>query len=310
MNEFIYKFLRYLVQGLAIFLLLKFVPQITGMDLHMGNTEIIIITIIIMLIYILFENLCNLYDKKQPCVCPNPENMTNIPNPNQPNPNPNQIQPIPNQIQPISNQIQPIPNQIQPIPYPTPNNNQIQPIPNQNNNKLAPNNQNILPTKITEHEKESPEQIAQTTKHLTELDLNDIAILEIINKRRHGPGFYKYLENLRQYEKKVDNHNNNPQIRPPEIKPEFTENDLMYSDYNHLPMATGHDSRDYEYGYSYLPPSQWYPTPPFPPVCVTNNHCPVYPTYTTGTPTDVKEFNTKILPPDRINIKYADRLNN
>ena len=76
-------------------------------------------------------------------------------------------------------------------------------------------------------------------------------------------------------------------------------------------MATGYDSTDYEDGYSYLPPKDWYPQPPFPPVCVTDKQCPVCPVYTTGTPVDVKEWNDsiRITPPDNINTKFIKKLN-
>ncbi len=89
-------------------------------------------------------------------------------------------------------------------------------------------------------------------------------------------------------------------------------NDLPYTDYNHLPMADEYNNQDYEYGYSFMPPSKWYPTPPFPPVCVTNRPSDVSPLLTTGSPVDVKEWNTslRITPPDNINIDYIkDKLN-
>lgn len=90
------------------------------------------------------------------------------------------------------------------------------------------------------------------------------------------------------------------------------DNELPYSDYNHLPVASGYRSHDYEYGYSFLPPEKWYPTPPRPPVCVTEKRSPVMPVYTQGTPVDAKEFHSsrRITPPDMINVDYInDKLN-
>jgi len=86
------------------------------------------------------------------------------------------------------------------------------------------------------------------------------------------------------------------------------DDELPYSDYNHLPVGTGYRSHDYEYGYSYLPPEKWYPLPPRPPICVTDKRCPVCPVYADGAPTDVKEFYTsrRIMPPDLINTDYID----
>lgn len=88
--------------------------------------------------------------------------------------------------------------------------------------------------------------------------------------------------------------------------------DMPYTDYHHIPIGDTYQKSDFEYGYSFLPPEKWYPTPPFPPVCVSEKRCPVCPTYTTGTPVDVKEWNSsrKIMPPDGINTKYIkDTLN-
>jgi hypothetical protein len=82
--------------------------------------------------------------------------------------------------------------------------------------------------------------------------------------------------------------------------------DMPFTDYHHLPMADDYKPSSFEYGYSFLPPEKWYPTPPFPPVCVSEKRCPVCPVFTTGTPTNVKEWAeaTKILPPDGINTQY------
>ena len=86
------------------------------------------------------------------------------------------------------------------------------------------------------------------------------------------------------------------------------DNELPYTDYNHLPVAAGYKSTDYEFGYSYIPPELWFPTPPRPPICVTEKRCPIMPVLANGTPADVKEFHAsrRILPPDRINTDYID----
>lgn len=88
--------------------------------------------------------------------------------------------------------------------------------------------------------------------------------------------------------------------------------DMPYTDYHHIPLGDTYKPSDFEYGDSFLPPEKWYPTPPFPPVCVSEKRCPVCPVYTTGTPIDVKEWHqaNKIMPPDGINVKYIkDTLN-
>lgn len=83
--------------------------------------------------------------------------------------------------------------------------------------------------------------------------------------------------------------------------------DMVYTDYNHLPVADGYQSHAYEYGDWFLPPEKWYPQPPNPPVCVTDKRCPVCPVYTTGAPVDVKEWfnSSRITPPDVINTDYV-----
>lgn len=88
--------------------------------------------------------------------------------------------------------------------------------------------------------------------------------------------------------------------------------DLPYTDYHHIPLGDTYKPSEFEYGYSFLPPEKWYPTPPFPPVCVSEKRCPVCPVFTTGTPIDVKEWNTsrKVTQPAGINTKYIkDTLN-
>ena len=89
------------------------------------------------------------------------------------------------------------------------------------------------------------------------------------------------------------------------------DDEYDYNDYNILPMAD-HDTGNFEYGYSFLPPDKWYPQPPNPPVCVTDKRLHVMPIYTTGTPIDVKEWNDarRITPPDNIKTKYVkEKLN-
>lgn len=90
------------------------------------------------------------------------------------------------------------------------------------------------------------------------------------------------------------------------------DEELQYSDYNQLPIAAGYRSRDYEYGYSFIPPEKWYPQPPRPPICVTEKRCPVMASYANGTPTDVKEFNAsrRITQPYQMNVDYVqDKFN-
>jgi len=84
-------------------------------------------------------------------------------------------------------------------------------------------------------------------------------------------------------------------------------NSKKYTDYNTLPSFEI-NSGSFEYGYSFLPPTAWYPTPPHPPVCVSEKRAPVCPVYTDGAYVDLKEWNSsrRITPPDQINTKYIE----
>lgn len=90
------------------------------------------------------------------------------------------------------------------------------------------------------------------------------------------------------------------------------DDELPFSDYNSLPVASGYRSHDYEYGYSFLPPERWFNSPPRPPVCVTDSRSPVMPMFANGTPADVKEFHSsrRITQPTQISTDYiSEKLN-
>ena len=55
-----------------------------------------------------------------------------------------------------------------------------------------------------------------------------------------------------------------------------------------------------------LPPKDWYPLPPYPPVCVSSTTCPVQGIYLDNTTMNLKEWRDtqKITPPDSINTDY------
>ncbi len=87
-------------------------------------------------------------------------------------------------------------------------------------------------------------------------------------------------------------------------------NEMQYSDFNRMPPSF--NSNDYEYGYSFIPPKDWYPVPPYPPVCVTEKTCPVCPIYTDTDTMNLKDWNEarRITPPDVINTVYIkEKLN-
>lgn len=81
-------------------------------------------------------------------------------------------------------------------------------------------------------------------------------------------------------------------------------NEMIYSDFNRLPPSFVEN--DFEYGYSFIPPKDWYPVPPYPPVCVSNKTIPTQPIYIDNTTMDLKDWHEtqKITPPDSINTAF------
>ena len=86
------------------------------------------------------------------------------------------------------------------------------------------------------------------------------------------------------------------------------KDELPYTDYNHIPMGDRYKDDAYLRGYSFLPPKDWYPTPPFPPVCIAEKQCPVCPVYTSGVPVGALEFDSsrRVTPPDNIKVEYVE----
>jgi hypothetical protein len=119
-------------------------------------------------------------------------------------------------------------------------------------------------------------------------------------------GYASRYQEVGSRSEKLRTTDNNRRIEGP------LDYEIPYTDYNHLPVAAGYKSSDYEYGMSFLPPEKWYPNPPRPPICVTEKRCPVCPGYTNSSVADLKEFHTaaRITPPDLISSDYiGDKIN-
>lgn len=76
-----------------------------------------------------------------------------------------------------------------------------------------------------------------------------------------------------------------------------------YTDFTVFPP--GNDT--FVKGSSYLPPANWYPVPPRPPVCVTEKVCPVCPIYTDGANVNLQDWDSsrRLTPPDNINTDFV-----
>ena len=85
--------------------------------------------------------------------------------------------------------------------------------------------------------------------------------------------------------------------------------EAVYEDFNRLPPSFV--KNDYEPGYSFMPPKDWYPLPPYPPVCVSSCKADPKPYYMDTLTMDLKEWqeNPRIMPPDAINTDQIIKLN-
>lgn len=107
------------------------------------------------------------------------------------------------------------------------------------------------------------------------------------------------------------------------IQNDNIENDLGYDntgydkyipmgsirDPNRLSFRKRRDTRG-EYGDWFIPPEEWYPPCIKPPICVTNNGCPVQPVLTNGNYADMRDFdNSRKITQESINVPYVLKRN-
>lgn len=274
----IYKTLRYLAQALAIYLIFKFLPTLTNSNIgnNLTDVDILMITAIIMLIYILFENLCGIYAEKQDCSteCARTCGINN-------NINKEHMAVVTTSTSSTSTTNTPS----------TPNTSPTVP--------TVPTIPVVPPLNQTQNMPDAKEKVFIVRNDADE-------------RNAYERQLEKKYQEIYELKKKLNIPSSTPQIERAGSRQDngIVTNDMSYdTDYNHLPMANGYDSTDYEYGYSYLPPEKWYPTPPFPPICVQEKECPVCPM--TSGPVDMKEWNEslRITPPDNINTRYIQKLN-
>ena len=300
--------IRYIVQALAIYLLLSSLPLITSdKSLHITTQNIIIITVLLMLIFIIFENLCSnntftntnklKYNQKpNNCknICSKTETFENSTNPNKKDEN-------------------------------SENDYQGGGIGNDNTDNETDGdtgngdmgNGDMGNGDMGNGDMGNDNDNANTKPNIDREDMY------IINRLQNKYGSLCNIkpDNSKPYQPNKPYQPTKPyQPKPKPNRPTDTvncddeEDDMAYDsnhDYNNLPVLKESNMRDYQDGYSYLPPKQWFPKNMRPPVCVTNQPATVYPVNTIGLPMDLKEWNSarKILPPDNINIKYIEKLN-
>jgi hypothetical protein len=78
------------------------------------------------------------------------------------------------------------------------------------------------------------------------------------------------------------------------------------------PSFTETPEKSFEYGYSFIPPKDWYPTAPYPPVCSSDKTCLVQPVFIDDSTMNLKEWitNQRVTPPDNINTEYIKNVLN
>lgn len=353
-TELMYKLLKYLGQGIVIYFLFKYVPKEP-----MDNRDILLITLIVILSYAVFENITSLYygDEQQSISstqcnkqCEFKENITSgqIVQKVQNSQN-SQFEHMAGSVS--ANSTVPTVQTVQ----------TVQTVPTVPTVLTVPTNTNTTTTSGVEVDTSDVSDVSDEFDVESDVVESNVPVVPVapvapvapvvpdvkkqaVKKSNIAGDVYvkaEELENIRKYElsqynvstmantgsyvspdlkqKGVVRNNdgsftitpvNYPQVVSKGSRPTDdvmgTEMPYNYTDYNSLPVPTTGDT--FENGFSFLPPAQWFPVPPHPPVCVTEKVCPVCPIFTEGTDINLKEWNQsrRISPPDNINVKYIE----
>ena len=277
------KLYKYLVQGGIIYLLFKYVP-----NEPMNNNDILILTTIIIMLYAIIENFIEMHSGKSAIgatcnsYCSNKEHFEG----NQIN---DALSQMGNSVSSGSNEdlsfISDALSEVTVTSQPAQKVQQMQPVQPQVQPVQQPQ---VQPVQNIKQEHMTNQQNAQQ-EHMTN---QQNAQQEHDNKKtvskkggyiRNQDGSYTLVGNT------------------------LSETPFAYNfnDYNSLPMSE-EANKSFEYGYSFLPPANWYPTPPVPPVCIpTGPTCPVCPIYTEGTNIDLKEWKSSlsVTAPENIHVE-------
>lgn len=196
----------------------------------------------------------------------------------------------------------------------------IAPVMNTQQNISTSDNENLKSEKKNKHVKISQGENEEHSEKApsessTDYDKFQKRFSEIIDERQNQND--DYITNTGKIDRNNDgSYTINYQRRSPDIVASgsrakndvIKETDMKYNITSYHTVPPNLNKGSFEYGYSFLPPANWYPTPPFPPVCVAEKQCPVCPVYTTGTNVELKEWDSsrRVTPPDEINVKYIE----
>ncbi len=259
-SDLMYKLLKYLIQGIIIYVLFKYVPQ-----QPMNDKDILLITIIVLLVYAVIENFYNLYDNKHG------EQIIH------------QVQePLAQQCQSYCS-VQENNEHMGNVSAPPTVSSDINSSASQNSCQSSAS-QNSCQSSASQNSCQSsalPEDDDQLENEKNKMaDKIDTFVQEKYKSKNNNQPANHTISGIRAP---------SATYRVPETNHELAYN---YMDYNSMPISTNVNVGSFESGYSFLPPSQWYPVPPHPPVCVAEKKCPVCPVYTNVETMDLKEWNS------------------
>lgn len=278
-SELSYKLIKYLGQGIIIYLLFKLVPKEP-----MNDKDILLITSIVILAYAVLENLYTFYTKNDQQLspaqcnaqCAVKENMASI------------------SYVPKTEAESEMRQQIK----------QMQITQQQVVDQLTAN-----AAALAKQREEQDKQLAAIAASSSSSNNSSLPIIKQEGIVRNDDGSFTF-SSVTNPQNQIGNGGQVGTDGSNVISNELGYTASNFTDYNSLPVPTNWDSWDN--GSSYLPPPQWFPVPPHPPNCIKQDQCPVCPIYTNGTNIELKEWNgsRRISQPYDINTQYIqDKLN-
>ena len=311
-----YKLLKYLVQGIIIYLLFKFVPREP-----MNDKDILLITAIVILSCGVLENVYSVYfspktDTQTPvseaqcnsyCSRPQSEQKEHMGNLSADSIKSALDSMASSSSSAIASHVAPhiAPNPVPHVEQPRTQPPHVQPPHVQPPHVQPPHVQppHVQPPHVTSHV-----QPPHVTSHVQPPHVQPPHVTSHVQPSHVTPP-HNQIKNNRDGSHEIKPvHNPQATSQGARHIDDVMGNEQAYNyiDYNSMPVS--YDTGSFESGYSFLPPEKWYPVPPHPPVCVAEKQCPVCPVFTNGTYIDLKEWDQsrRITPPDEINVHAVE----